>query len=124
MVKDAETFAEEDKKLKEKVEARNELESYVYSLKNQVLLRVMSLRGRRLGIGPGSYPFLFTGNITSLPPFFCHLPVERQREVGSEDQRRGQEDDRGGDQRQDRLARSQPGRRGGRVQGQEERGRF
>jgi len=36
MVKDAETFAEEDKKLKEKVEARNELESYVYSLKNQL----------------------------------------------------------------------------------------
>ena len=36
MVKDAETFAEEDKKLKEKVEARNELESFVYSLKNQV----------------------------------------------------------------------------------------
>ena len=34
MVKDAETFAEEDKKLKEKVEARNELESFVYSLKN------------------------------------------------------------------------------------------
>jgi len=36
MVKDAETFAEEDKKLKEKVEARNEMESYVYSLKNQL----------------------------------------------------------------------------------------
>jgi len=36
MVKDAETFAEEDKKLKEKVEARNELESFVYSLKNQL----------------------------------------------------------------------------------------
>merc|ERR1712168_420637 len=36
MIKDAETFAEEDKKLKEKVEARNELESYAYSLKNQI----------------------------------------------------------------------------------------
>jgi len=36
MVKDAETFADEDKKLKEKVEARNELESFVYSLKNQL----------------------------------------------------------------------------------------
>lgn len=36
MIKDAEQFAEEDKKLKEKVEARNELESYVYSLKNQI----------------------------------------------------------------------------------------
>ncbi|XP_054718321.1 endoplasmic reticulum chaperone BiP-like [Uloborus diversus] len=36
MIKDAEQFAEDDKKVKEKVEARNELESYVYSLKNQV----------------------------------------------------------------------------------------
>jgi len=36
MVKDAETFADEDKKLKEKVDARNELESYAYSLKNQL----------------------------------------------------------------------------------------
>merc|ERR1711881_224522 len=36
MIADAEKFADEDKKLKEKVEARNELESYAYSLKNQV----------------------------------------------------------------------------------------
>merc|ERR1711957_641887 len=36
MVKEAEQFAEEDKKLKEKVEARNELEGYLYCLKNQV----------------------------------------------------------------------------------------
>lgn len=36
MIKDAEKFADEDKKVKEKVEAKNELESYVYSLKNQV----------------------------------------------------------------------------------------
>ena len=36
MIKDAEKFADEDKKLKERVEARNELESYAYSLKNQV----------------------------------------------------------------------------------------
>jgi len=36
MVKDAEKFADEDKKLREKVEAKNELESYVYSLKNQI----------------------------------------------------------------------------------------
>merc|ERR1719215_1157456 len=36
MVKEAEQFAEEDKKLKEKVEARNELEGYLYGLKNQV----------------------------------------------------------------------------------------
>merc|ERR1712025_1436779 len=36
MIKDAETFASEDKKLKERVEARNELESYAYSLKNQI----------------------------------------------------------------------------------------
>ncbi len=36
MVNDAEKFAEDDKKVKEKVESRNELESYAYSLKNQV----------------------------------------------------------------------------------------
>ncbi|XP_035742705.1 endoplasmic reticulum chaperone BiP isoform X2 [Vespa mandarinia] len=36
MIKDAEKFADDDKKLKERVEARNELESYAYSLKNQL----------------------------------------------------------------------------------------
>jgi len=36
MIKDAEKFADDDKKVKEKVEARNELESYAYSLKNQI----------------------------------------------------------------------------------------
>jgi len=36
MINDAEKFADEDAKLKGKVEARNELESYAYSLKNQI----------------------------------------------------------------------------------------
>ncbi|KAH7714104.1 heat shock 70 kD protein cognate [Aphelenchoides avenae] len=36
MINDAEKFADEDKKVKETVEARNELESYAYSLKNQI----------------------------------------------------------------------------------------
>uniref|UniRef100_A0A0R3RY96 Endoplasmic reticulum chaperone BIP n=1 Tax=Elaeophora elaphi TaxID=1147741 RepID=A0A0R3RY96_9BILA len=36
MINDAEKFADEDKKVKEQVEARNELESYAYSLKNQL----------------------------------------------------------------------------------------
>lgn len=36
MVNDAEKFADDDKVVKEKVEAKNELESYTYSLKNQV----------------------------------------------------------------------------------------
>jgi len=36
MIKDAETFADEDAKLKEKVEAKNDLESYSYGLKNQL----------------------------------------------------------------------------------------
>ncbi|GIY95871.1 endoplasmic reticulum chaperone BiP [Caerostris extrusa] len=36
MIRDAEQFAEDDKKIKERVEARNELESYAYSLKNQI----------------------------------------------------------------------------------------
>uniref|UniRef100_A0A3Q3NME2 Endoplasmic reticulum chaperone BIP n=2 Tax=Labrus bergylta TaxID=56723 RepID=A0A3Q3NME2_9LABR len=36
MVNDAERFADDDKKLKERIEARNELESYAYSLKNQI----------------------------------------------------------------------------------------
>ncbi|KAI3986896.1 hypothetical protein MKX01_014597 [Papaver californicum] len=36
MVKEAEDFAEEDKKVKEKIEARNSLESYVYNMNTQV----------------------------------------------------------------------------------------
>jgi len=36
MIKESEKFADEDKKVKERVESKNELESYVYSLKNQV----------------------------------------------------------------------------------------
>merc|ERR1712061_765225 len=36
MIQESEQSAEEDKKMKEKVESRNELESYAYSLKNQV----------------------------------------------------------------------------------------
>lgn len=36
MINDAEKYSDEDKKVKEKVEARNELEGYAYSLKNQV----------------------------------------------------------------------------------------
>ncbi|XP_019212788.1 endoplasmic reticulum chaperone BiP-like [Oreochromis niloticus] len=36
MVNDAERFAEEDKKVKERINAHNELEGYAYSLKNQI----------------------------------------------------------------------------------------
>lgn len=36
MVNDAEKFAEEDVKLKDRIDARNDLESYSYSLKNQI----------------------------------------------------------------------------------------
>jgi len=36
MINDAEKFAEDDKRVKEGVEARNEIESYAYSLKNQI----------------------------------------------------------------------------------------
>ena len=36
MIKDAEQFADDDKKIKERVEAKNELESYAYSMKNQL----------------------------------------------------------------------------------------
>lgn len=36
MVREAEQFAEDDKLVKERVEARNELESFAYSLKNQI----------------------------------------------------------------------------------------
>jgi len=36
MIADAEKFADEDKALKERVESRNELESYAYSLKTQI----------------------------------------------------------------------------------------
>lgn len=36
MIKDAEKFADDDKKVKDRVEAKNELESYAYSLKTQM----------------------------------------------------------------------------------------
>lgn len=36
MVNDAEKFADEDKKVKDQVDAKNEFESYAYSLKNQI----------------------------------------------------------------------------------------
>jgi heat shock protein 5 len=34
MVKEAERYAEEDRKVKERIDARNVLESYLYNLKN------------------------------------------------------------------------------------------
>ena len=36
MVKEAEQFADQDKKVKEKIDAKNSLENYVYSMKNTV----------------------------------------------------------------------------------------
>ncbi len=36
MVNEAKRFANEDKKLKERIDARNELESYTYLIKNQI----------------------------------------------------------------------------------------
>ena len=36
MINDAEKFADEDKTVKEKVEAKNDLESFTYNLKNQI----------------------------------------------------------------------------------------
>jgi len=36
MLKDAEQFAEQDKKVKEKIDAKNSLENYIYSMKNTV----------------------------------------------------------------------------------------
>merc|ERR1712187_908741 len=36
MVREAEQYAEEDKNVKERIDARNGLESYVYNLKNQL----------------------------------------------------------------------------------------
>merc|ERR1712196_283279 len=36
MVSEAEEFQEEDKKVREKIESRNQLENYVYSMKNQL----------------------------------------------------------------------------------------
>lgn len=36
MVREAEEFAEEDKKVKEKIDARNSLETYIYNMKSQI----------------------------------------------------------------------------------------
>jgi len=37
MIKDSEKFADEDKKVKDRVDAKNELESYAYSLKKNTI---------------------------------------------------------------------------------------
>jgi heat shock protein 5 len=36
MLREAEEFAEQDKSAKEKIDAKNSLESYIYSMKNQI----------------------------------------------------------------------------------------
>jgi len=36
MVRDAEMFAEQDKEIKDKIDARNQLENYIYQMKNTV----------------------------------------------------------------------------------------
>ena len=36
MVKEAEEFAEEDKKVKEKIDARNKLETYIYNMRSTI----------------------------------------------------------------------------------------
>ena len=36
MIDDAEKYAENDKQMRERLEARNELENYVYSLRNSI----------------------------------------------------------------------------------------
>ena len=36
MIKDAEKFAEEDKVLKEKIDAKNSLENYIYTMRNTI----------------------------------------------------------------------------------------
>jgi heat shock protein 5 len=36
MIREAEQFAEEDKIAKEKIDAKNSLDSYIYSIKNQI----------------------------------------------------------------------------------------
>jgi len=36
MIRDAKTFEEQDKKVKEKIDAKNSLENYIYSMKNTV----------------------------------------------------------------------------------------
>ena len=36
MIKDAEKFAEQDKVLKEKIDAKNSLENYIYTMRNTI----------------------------------------------------------------------------------------
>jgi heat shock protein 5 len=36
MIRDAEKFAEQDKELKEKIDAKNSLENYIYTMKNTI----------------------------------------------------------------------------------------
>ncbi|XP_067662468.1 endoplasmic reticulum chaperone BiP-like [Haliotis asinina] len=52
MIRDAEEFAEEDKRVKERTDARNDLDNYVYSLRNQI--NDKSKLGGKLGTGEKS----------------------------------------------------------------------
>ncbi|XP_046554866.1 endoplasmic reticulum chaperone BiP-like [Haliotis rubra] len=52
MIHDAEEFAEEDKRVKERTDARNDLDHYVYSLRNQI--NDKSKLGGKLGTGDKS----------------------------------------------------------------------
>jgi heat shock protein 5 len=36
MIRDAEKFADQDKELKEKIDAKNSLENYIYTMKNTI----------------------------------------------------------------------------------------
>ncbi|KAJ6387284.1 hypothetical protein OIU78_017073 [Salix suchowensis] len=44
MVQEAEEFAEEDRKVKEKIDARNILETYVYNMKNQMIIKALRMK--------------------------------------------------------------------------------
>jgi molecular chaperone DnaK (HSP70) len=46
MISESEKYQEEDRKLKERIDARNEFESYLYSLKNQFLDSKSNLKSK------------------------------------------------------------------------------
>ena len=46
MVREVEEFTEEDKKVKERIDACNSLETYIYNMKNQFLFFSYSSKGQ------------------------------------------------------------------------------
>lgn len=117
MVEEAEEFAEEDKKIRDKIESRNALENFVYSMKNtisdadkgvadKISDSDKEVRARaRASAGVAAQARARTGSAAPPPAHPAPPPPPLRRRA----------DDREGAGRRQRVARRQPGRGEGRL---------